>query len=736
MVTGATTSSARVTRRGAERVRTCLALCLATSTFVAAAVAAPPDAPSPAPNGTQLLPASGGRPGSLLDPSAAGRYPGAMGQLGRMRNQVQTAPQPVPLPGVVPPPGFDRGESPQPVPPRVPGAAPFDGNEPQPLPRPNPLPFGDAGRLNRLGQPGQLGATPVPTEKDLADFRQFVEGVVDPRNTLDLVEGRARLITLKAVPVRTQIADPSYVALRLLEPKATQMTIIGLRTGVTVLNLWFTDPDNKDKEKVLSYLVRVFPDPELKVRQEAVYRALEIEINKAFPNSRVRLALVGEKLMVSGQAHDVYEATQIIRIAGANAPGGRGGCGGGGGGLAPTNWQQGGQFGAGGLGQNRGTVPPTTSQEPTGAAGDPLRPELTPGQESYQPHGGPLVINNLRIPGEQQIMLRVMVAEVNRAAARTLGVDFSFQNSAGATVFAQRTVETLGAAAGGVGGGGLGGGGGPGAGGAGGFANLPVNLDGGQIRLAILALRTLNYARSLAEPNLTAMNGQTATFLAGGQFPVPVLGGLGNTGFGGSGGLQGVQFVPFGVQLEFLPTLTDRDRVRLSLQATVSTRDGATGTNINGANVPGLNARTFSTTVELREGQTMAVAGLIQNNLGADAARVPGLGDLPYVGRLFGLQRTSAGEQELIILVTPQLVHPMECEELTPLPGSDIFEPGDVEFYLAGRLESRRSYDYRSPVRTDIQRMLAYRRCEEQYIFGPTGHTQGRPLASAPVGGR
>ena len=132
----------------------------------------------------------------------------------------------------------------------------------------------------------------------------------------------------------------------------------------------------------------------------------------------------------------------------------------------------------------------------------------------------------------------------------------------------------------------------------------------------------------------------------------------------------------------------------------------------------------------------MAIAGLIQNNLGADATRVPGVGDLPVVGRLFGVQRTSAGEQELIVLVTPQLVHPLECEEVTPLPGADIFEPGDCEFYLLGRLESRRSHDYRSPVMTDIQRMAAYRRCEQQYIIGPTGHAEMRPLYAAPVGGR
>jgi pilus assembly protein CpaC len=414
-----------------------------------------------------------------------------------------------------------------------------------------------------------------------------------------------------------------------------------------------------------------------------VYKVLEGEINRAFPQSRIRLTLVGDKLMISGQAHDVYEATQILRLARANAP------------NSPANQS------------------PTTSAAPIGNPFDPLRPADTPGLENFATAGGPNVINNLRVPGEQQVHLRVMVAEVNRAAARSLGINFSITNNRGVTVFTQNVggLVTGGVAAGG---------------------NLPVNLDNGQIPIAIQALRALNYARSLAEPNLTALNGQTATFLAGGQFPVPVLGGIGSVGGAGgatTGGLQGVQFVPFGVQLAFSPIITDRDRIRLNVTATVSTRDNNAGANIGGANVPGLNTRTFTTTVELREGQTMAVAGLIQNNVGATAARVPFFGDLPYIGRAFSVQQTSHGEQELIVLVTPELVHPLEPHELGPLPGADVNEPGDIEFYLAGRLESRRSYDYRSSVMTDIHRMLRYRRCEQTYIVGPSGYSDPPPPA-------
>lgn len=659
-------------------------------------------------NATAQNPSGGGGGGSIPNPRAIpgviiGTLPPSQAVLpaGQMAGPVMATLPPLLLSpdgtltpvtlqqGAQPPGGSAPGAAQPPAgPPGGGGMGPPPGALPQPRPFPQ-LPFGEEKlRLPRLAGSGILGTTPIPTEKDLEQFRQFIEGVLDPRNTLDLIEGRARIILLKETPKRTQIVDESVANFRILEPDGKQMTIIGLKAGITVLNLWFTDPKQKDRDVILSYLVRVFPDPEAKERLEAVYKALEQEINRAYPRSRVRLTLIGDKIMVSGQAHDLIEAYQIIRIVGANAPG---------------QQQQPGQ-------QQRPSVP-TSALTPTGNPFDPLRPGQTPGLEEFLTAGGPNVINNLRVPGEQQVMLRVMVAEVNRAAARSIGVNFNIINNQGTLVFGQQTGNLIAGLTQ------------PGAGNAAGLVNLPVNLDNGQIPIAIQALRTLNYAKSLAEPTLTARNGATAFFLAGGQFPVPVVTGLGAFGqFGG--GLQGVQFVPFGVQLFFTPVITDRDRIRLTVTATVSTRDNAAATTIAGALVPGLNTRTFSTTVELREGQTMAVAGLIQTNSGAQAERVPFFGDLPFVGRLASFQRASAGEQELVILVTPELVHPLEPHELPKLPGADIFEPGDLEFYLLGRLESRRAYDYRSPVMTDIHRMLSYRRCERHYILGPSGHTE------------
>jgi pilus assembly protein CpaC len=564
-----------------------------------------------------------------------------------------------------------------------------------------------------------LGIAPKPDVQTLEKYKPFVQEVVDPDNTLDLIVGRPRLIILKQVPLRVQIADPDTADWELITDR--ELSILGKQQGTTVLNIWFTDPNDPNRQIILSYLVRVLPDPGVRERLEQIYKALEAEINQAFPDSWVCLALVGDKLVVSGQAKDVVEAAQILRIVSANAPT-----------------------------EEQAEQLPLESAYRT-RVNEELGGLLTPGLSDYLVAGSQNVINLLRVPGEQQVNLKVTVAEVNRAAARSIGMNFSLTNNNGVTYFSHNTGGLLaGGGGGGLGGGGgglgggfgigglglglgglgsglgfgaLGGGGGGGGGlggvGAGlGAANIVGNLDNGQVRLAINALRSLGYARTLAEPNLTTLNGQPAQFLAGGQFPIPIV-----TGFTAAG-LQGVAFVPFGVQLSFTPYITDRDRIRIMVSANVSTRDVGAGAQIAGAAVPGLTTRTFQTTVELREGQTLAIAGLIQNNLGANADRVPLLGDLPIFGNLWKFDRLTAGEQELVVLITPELVHPLEPKEVPPLPGSDLFEPGDLEFYVLGRLESRRSYDYRSPVMSDLHRMWRYRQCENLYIIGPHGHSE------------
>lgn len=405
-------------------------------------------------------------------------------------------------------------------------------------------------------------------------------------------------------------------------------------------------------------------------------KVFEKEINEAFPDSIVRLSSVGKQLIVRGQAHDVVEASRIIRLIDAEAKSKKGIKGQDEPSRTTTEvTQRGGMFGALQYLQRS-------------------EPELT-------------VIDMLTVTGNQQVSLRVTVAEVDRSAARSIGLNFGIKDGKNATTVFQSLVgaQTLGA------------------------GNLPTMLDNGQIQLAINALRSMSLAKTLAEPTLTSLNGQQASFHAGGQFPVPIVTGQTNTG------LQGVSFVPFGINLQFTPYITDRDRIRLNVSAEVSSRTqgqtpGSQAT-IGGAVVPGLDMRKFQTIVELRQGQTLAVAGLISNSQNNQADRVPFFGDLPVVGRLAAFDRVTAREQELVILVTPELAQPLSAEERPNLPGSDVFEPGDIEFYLGGYLEGNRNEDFRSASRTDLHRQKSFYHVRDRFITGPHGYTECGPMPGA-----
>jgi pilus assembly protein CpaC len=554
-------------------------------------------------------------------------------------------------------------------------------------------------RLPTLGLPYGLG-TPEPTPEIKREYGQFVEREISPENTIMVVVGQAKIIVLREKPRRIYVPDETVAGFQIVND--LEFAVVGKKPGKTILNLWFPDsrdPNNPSKDRVLSYLIVVLDDPERAIlevleqrkRLEAqatafqqAIKVLEQEIKQAFPDSAVQLSLVGEQVVVRGEAKDVFEAAQILRIVAEHSPTAR---------RSRVESRS--------LAESRNLnvtfIPGLGDEE---AAVEAIREIL---------QGSPNLINLLRVPGEQQVMLMVTVAEVNRTAARTIGLDFSIVN--GRFAFAQVTggLLTSGASAGSGGAQALSGIGG----------NLPTAIDDGNVLMAIQALRTLNFARSLAEPNLTTLNGRPASFQAGGSFPIPTS--IVTPG----GAAQSVNYQNFGVWLQFIPYITDRDRIRLQLNASVSTPSTAT-TAVSGAQVPRqITQRQFSTTVELREGQTLTVAGLIQNNLSAGSNRVPLWGDLPIIGRTGGNDSLTSGEQELVVLVTPILVHPLEMCQTPPLPGNNVFEPGDVEFYLLGHLEGRRSADYRASVRTDFRRQIRYAQGNDVFLIGPHGTTYG-----------
>jgi pilus assembly protein CpaC len=211
----------------------------------------------------------------------------------------------------------------------------------------------------------------------------------------------------------------------------------------------------------------------------------------------------------------------------------------------------------------------------------------------------------------------------------------------------------------------------------------------------------------LSEPTLVTLSGRPATFIAGGEFAVPTV--------VGSVGLNAVttDFRAFGAIISFLPTIVDKDRIRLQVAPEFSqlNRDLAV------AGTPGLNVRAATTTVEMREGQTLAIAGLME-----DSYKATNIGDLPGLAKIFGRRDTSRSETELIILVTPELVQPMEPEEVPPLPGFDITEPTACEFFFCGEIEGNPTRDYRSTVWPRLRKR--YGMGGPAMTSGPFGHGQ------------
>ena len=185
----------------------------------------------------------------------------------------------------------------------------------------------------------------------------------------------------------------------------------------------------------------------------------------------------------------------------------------------------------------------------------------------------------------------------------------------------------------------------------------------------------------LAEPNLTAVSGQTASFLAGGEYPIPVA----QTGGTNDGNAITVEFKPFGIALDFTPTVLANDRISLNVKPEVSELSAANSIAMNGTVIPGLTVRRVETTVELGSGQSFAIGGLLQNNVRDVLSQLPGLGNIPVLGRLFSSTDYQNNKTELVVIVTPYLVKPTGPGQLRS--ALDSLRPaGEVEAVLQRQL--------------------------------------------------
>ena len=330
------------------------------------------------------------------------------------------------------------------------------------------------------------------------------------------------------------------------------------------------------------------------------------------------------------------------------------------------------------------------------------------------------VINLIRVPTTQQVLLKVRVAELNRTAFREIGADFVASIPQFKTVFGSQIAgngSLTAAGKGAIGNPGLG---------LGTQATVFGTFSNGQFNTVINALRRNNLVKILAEPNLMALNGHQASFLAGGEFPVPSFSGVGSGGSTG-GGSSSVQFKQFGVRLAFLPLIQDDDTIRLTVDPEVSTVDFSVGTTLvpGGSPVPGLNVRNAHTTVELKQGETLAIAGLLSLTLDGRTQKIPGLGDLPYIGGFFSNTTNDRIEKELVVTITPYLVEPMAPGQVPAGPGDEVREPNDLEFYFLNRIEGRTGIDKRSTTSYDDPlHIIRHGIVEKKFLIGPSGYSK------------
>ncbi|MGA8379633.1 MAG: type II and III secretion system protein family protein, partial [Stellaceae bacterium] len=263
------------------------------------------------------------------------------------------------------------------------------------------------------------------------------------------------------------------------------------------------------------------------------------------------------------------------------------------------------------------------------------------------------VINRLSVATPNQVNLQVRIAEVDRKILKQIGVDW---NRLGRTVSFNTNNDA-----------GL---------------TSPSNLISigmlSHVAATIDALATDGFLTVLAEPNLTAVSGQTASFLAGGEFPYPIA----QPGSVGNNAIITVQFQQFGVQLAFTPTIIDADHLSLRVRPEVSQLDFADAVTVAGSLVPALTVDRAETTVELASGQSFALAGLLMHNTSQNLSKVPWLGDVPILGALFRSNKFQNDETELVVIVTPYLVRPATMALATPLDG--FAAPHDAQQVLWG----------------------------------------------------
>jgi pilus assembly protein CpaC len=285
----------------------------------------------------------------------------------------------------------------------------------------------------------------------------------------------------------------------------------------------------------------------------------------------------------------------------------------------------------------------------------------------------PKILNLLEAGGIQQVMLEVRVAEMSRSLMRRLGVNFNWISNGTFGISLLNSLSKLPAS---------------------GWPGNPLSVSGNVTGIFqftngattwtafVDALKENGLTKILAEPTLITLSGRPASFLAGGEFPIPV------PQASGGGTTITIEYKTFGVGLNFTPTVLGNGKISMIVNPEVSDLDFSRSVQLQGYTIPSVNVRRVSTVIELADGQSFAVAGLLKDDLREVVTKYPVLGDIPILGVLFRSSSYQKNETELIVIVTPHLVKPVDMAKQT-LPTDQFIDPDDFEFYLLGSLEGR-----------------------------------------------
>ena len=286
--------------------------------------------------------------------------------------------------------------------------------------------------------------------------------------------------------------------------------------------------------------------------------------------------------------------------------------------------------------------------------------------ERYAPER---VSNLMSVGGIQQVMLKVRFAEMQRSVSKSLSSSLALSGGIGSDLGVRAGTGGLVSSSSDAIAGTL-----PSGNSNSGAILFGFNAGSTQVGILLEALEQKGVVRFLAEPNLVALSGQEAKFLAGGEYPIPVRTKDGTT----------IQFKPFGVELGFIPRVVDKDLINLELKAAVSAIDTANGIAVDGLTIAAFSRRETSTTVEMRDGESFAIAGLLQDDFTDSSSQLPWIGDVPVLGALFRSASYQRSQTELVIIITAHLVTPTRGEALA-LPTDRIKPPTEQDLFLFGR---------------------------------------------------